>query len=197
MALNDIYKASAIFDVGAADGDVVVTHHYRLDNISTALSEPGFCGELASELRLAYETDYLPNIASAFTLDRVDVYNVTQPIYSGTFASGTAGGDTVSDPMAIRNAVVVARKTGLRGRSYNGRMFLPGVVEADQSAGVIFAAFKAQVQVFADGIIDLLTGNNNRYQGVVYSEKLAVGTDITAMLVRDVLGSQRGRQKVT
>jgi len=197
MAVDDIYKCSAVFDATGIDGDLVVTHHYRQAGIDTTLTESGYCAELASQLRIAYVADFMPEITDDMTLDRVDCFNVTQPQYAGLSVSGQAGGKTVTDPLPYRTAIVVARKTGLRGRSYNGRMFLPGIVEEDQNGGVIETSFKTDLQVFVDGIIDLVTGNDNDYSGVVYSEVLAIGTQITDMVIRDVLGSQRGRQKVT
>lgn len=195
MALNDFYKASAIFSHPNASGELVITFHFELTDITTGLTETGFCNELASQLRLIVETDYIPYISDDYTFIRVDTFNVSQPQYNGTYPSGTAGGQTGAETVSLRSAPVIARKSGLRGRRLNGRMFLLAPSEGDQSNGVLSTSIKGYLKTFADNTLLVTTGNSNDYTQVVYSGLNLDGVQVFTMLVRDVLGSQRGRQK--
>ena len=195
MALNDVYKVSCVFSNTKADGDMVITHHYALAFINTGLSEAGYCEQIAQALKADYETHYLPLISNKYTLERVDAFNVTQPQFQGTSASGTDGSIAGADLVSLRSAIVIAKKSGLRGRRYNGRMFMLAPTEAQQADGDIISSLQTSLQDFCDDhLIKVVAGNLNEYNHIVWSDKFSIGTPVETYIVRATLGSQRGRQ---
>lgn len=195
MAVGDFYRCSVIYSNTTGDGNIVNVFDYEQTDIVVAKTEDQFCNELASELRIELEDNYLSLISADWTLVRVDCFNITQPTFEGTSASGdpgTGAGDTVS----IRSAVVVTKRTGFRGRSFRGRTFLPAPSENNQNGGEISAAYATSIGTFFSGILVLLLVNDNRYVMVVYSSVLVDGTQVGTAEVKTTLGSIRGRQKV-
>lgn len=200
MALNDVYRVSAVFDAAGADGDLVFTNHYRV-----AIDNQGFSGaqeadELAQKYSNVLTSEYMQEITTAFILNEVNVIGVTDPtvIHSrSVVVSGSASGDSCP----LRTAPVASLKSGLRGRSFNGRMFLMPPPESVQAGGVMIASYVADLElvVFNLRILEASLGSNE-YAMVIYSRKLSeeqqtvVTTDVATSLVRTTLGSQRGRQ---
>lgn len=195
MAIDEFYRTSAVYTNPFATGEVVNVVDYQLTLESTPVSEFGNCAELAAEVRQATEALWLPEQGSDWTLDRVDCFNIDQPQFSGTSISGVSGG-IIGEVVSTRTAIVVAKKTGLRGRSFNGRMFLISPRELNQSGGTITPAYEAIVQSFVDDLIILTTPGVNQYKMVVYSTVLVTGNIVTLMIVRSDMGSIRGRKQV-
>lgn len=196
MAINDFYRTSAVYTSPDADGEVVNVVDYTLTIVSTPLSEPGFCSSLASEVRQSIEALFLPAQGNTWTLERVDCFNITQPQFAGASPSGVVGGNAL-EIVSPRSAIVVSKKTGLRGRKFNGRMFLLAPNEVNQVNGSIISAYEAVIQLYVDDLIVLTDPISNQWDLVVYSSILLTGNLVTQMLVRSDLGSIRGRKKVT
>ena len=95
---------------------------------------------IATLVRTAFTASQLATvIASTVTLLRVETRHMdsnTDPWWVG---AGTAvPGTSVGHPLPAATAYVVTLKTGLRGRSYNGRVYLWGYTEdANDAAGGI------------------------------------------------------------
>lgn len=195
MAIGNIYEAALIFSHVQATGLVVNVLHYEQTVITVAKTEPQYCNELAAEVRNICETDWLPDATDDLTLERVDVFNVDQPTFQGTASSGVQGG-SVGDSLSPRQAAVATKLTGLRGKSFRGRMYIPGLSEGDQNAGQIEVATVAKLQTYVDNLISLVLSNANEYQQSVYSRKGAAGTQITTIEVKNDIGTIRGRKKV-
>lgn len=202
MALNDVYRASAIFTHPQGDGDLVFTRHYRTTTVATVVSGVVEAQEIATEYVNNVETQYLPHLPEDYTFVEMNVIGITDPTVTTTLASGLPGlidGDAV----AIRSAPVIKLGTGLRGRSFNGRMFLMAPPEANQDGGVITPAYVTLLEGFLGFILRLsVTVSNNIYDSTIYSPTLSlaqetiVDTLITTQIVNSTMGSQRGRQKV-
>lgn len=195
MALNEFYRTSAIYSHPNADGEVVNVVDYELTTIGTPSSEIVFCGELATEVGDAIVTGYLPQLSLEWSLKQVNCFNIDQPAFSAEQVFGNPGASG-SDSLPLRSSVVVKKSTGLRGRSFNGRMFLPATTELEQDDGIITPALKAIIQLFVDDLIILTSPASNQWTMAVYSSLLSDGTVVQNMLVRDTLGTIRGRQKV-
>lgn len=201
MALDDVYQCSVVFTSPLADGDIINVLHYQLTIDTTPSSELGYASAIASEVEELYRLTLMPLVSDQFTLDRVDVFNLNQPLVEFSFSSGTVGG-SILDTLGPRNAIVVSKKTGLRGRSFRGRVYILPPLEQDQNGGDLSTGHEAAIQSFVDDMIILTIPNDNEYQLVVYSPTLSTppgdiqSSLVITMTVRKQLGTIRGRKVV-
>lgn len=104
--------------------------------------------------------------------------------------SGEAGGDPI-----IQAANLVKLRTGERGRSKRGRLYLPFVAEGSTAAGFISSTdalgIQAAWRTFAANLEALTPAVNM----VVASYKLATATLVTAIDGETALGTMRRRQQ--
>lgn len=124
-----------------------------------------------------------------------DLRTATSPSWDTVQAgfTGTAGGDALSP----QTALVASHRTGLRGKSYNGRTYLGGFTEqsnaGDGSIGATtqtavlnsFALFKADLATITGGGLEL----------AVLSRLLEVATPITSTTVDDEWDRQNRRKR--
>lgn len=129
------------------------------------------------------------NAASAnlLTVTKLDGSSATyQLAVSGAKWTGTAG---VVDfvPQACE---IVSLRTGLRGRSYRGRLFLPFIGESAMSNGSIvgFAATQTAWNTWLAAMIAAASFP------AVGSYKVPTLTDITSVIVESLAATQRKRQ---
>lgn len=102
----------------------------RADSIDsiykTALTSSGHGGALATSVSL-------------IRVESRHMDSLSDPWFIGTNAS--VAGTGTGDALPPATSIVVTTKTGLRGRSYNGRVYLTGFVEAvNDAAGQILQA---------------------------------------------------------
>lgn len=131
-------------------------------------------------------------------------WGLTKPTIGGQVPGKVGPGTAISDLLSPRTAVVVTKTSGLRGRSYRGRSYLPFVPEAAQSMGTLGATYVTAYQTIADNLesFPAVGGTGAAHQQVIYSPTLSaergevVATPVLQMIVRPRLGSIRGRWKV-
>jgi hypothetical protein len=113
-------------------------------NVKLAFTSPGLVGMFYTGL----------------SLHHVEVRSMTNNsdpwwIGSGAPVPGTGAGN----PLPAATAFVVSLATGLRGRSYNGRVYLAGWTEdANDAAGGITAAGSAAAVAFIDSVRAYMAG---------------------------------------
>lgn len=112
---------------------------------------------------------------------------------ASTLVAGTAFGSGVTDLLDAQASPIVTLRTGSRGRSFRGRIFLPALHEGSNSStgtvssGVI-TAYNAQLS----GFLAALTPIN--WECVVASYKLSIGTKVTTAVIRSYFGHQVRRR---
>lgn len=202
MAVNDIYRASCIFGAVGADGDLVFTVHYRTTNVTTPISRQAEAQEIADELGGNVETVYMPLLPSEITFDKVDVIGITDDTVIASYGSGAVGTDA-GQPVPLRSAPVIKLQTGLRGRSFNGRMFLMPPSESQQDGGVLAGNYIAALALFQATIQRIsLQPSGNIYDQTIYSRTKSnppveyIDNLVSTAIVNPTMGGQRGRQKV-
>jgi hypothetical protein len=202
MAVNEVYKASMIFQAPEADGDMVITSHYRTSSVVTPVSNAAEALEIGNEVASAIVDEYLSLFHSSAFIDTIEVIGISDPLVGITVSVGANGTET-ADALGYRNCPVVKLTTGLRGRSYQGRMYLIAPSELRQDAGALEAGYISQVNIWL-GRMQVLTGtpSGNTYRQTVYSRTLStppsviVDNVVQASIINPNLGTQRGRQKV-
>lgn len=198
MALDDLFHITVVYDVVGAKGEMVNTHVFSQTVWDSVTNRTDLNIELIDIVGDYYVADLMPLLSSQITLDRVEGYIInadivgSQQVYT---AAGTVGGDLSH----IRTSPIVNKLTGLRGRSYRGRNYLPPLVEASVASGIISGGALADLQAFFDDLIDLSDGLGNEWKATVYSPTLSdppttyVDTPITSYSVNSKMGTVRGR----
>jgi len=201
MALNDVQVMAVVFSVSGADGEIVNTHQYKLTQWSSSTTRIENLAELADFLQTQYEADLLPDLPTGVTLERIEGYVLQGGgVASVNLAVGTSGG-VAGDFIPVRDAMVVNKQTGLRGRSFRGRNFLPPLSESNQNGGIVIAGFVSIVEDFYAGIVEFDNGAGDVFNMVVYSPTLTVDTEnpvtnqVSNFVVNNRIGSIRRRWK--
>lgn len=90
----------------------------------------------------------------------------------------------------------ISLRTGKAGRSYRGRMFLPGIPETTNSPlGTLLSAQQQAIADCAKGLLGGLPGlSASDVKLGVWSRKLEVGNDVTSIRVGSALDIQRRRR---
>lgn len=85
--------------------------------------------DLAEVVYNNYTTNVMPVLSEAFTMDSVHAVDLTTEFsgYGDYYPAGGISGGIAGDCMPNSIAMVVELTTGIRGRSYRGRTFWPGV----------------------------------------------------------------------
>lgn len=201
MAVNDVYKATAFFTAPTAEGEMTFNVHYRTVTVNTPEGDGQEALDIADRFRAMIELNYLLFIPTEVVFERVTVVGVTNPLIGVEQISGNTGGGGVN-PLSYRSAPVVKLRSGLRGRSYNGRIYLLCPDESQQTGGTMLTTYVASLATFVESI-RLLTGivSLNEFQATIYSPTLSEGGPIIDNIVESFvinprLGSQRSRQSV-
>ena len=106
---------------------------------------------IASAVRTALTgSGVLPLTSALYSLLRVEsrqMTNDSDPWFTGSGAA--VPGTSAGKPLPAATSFVVTLKTGLRGRSYNGRVYLAGWADnANDAAGGATAATKTAAEAF-------------------------------------------------
>jgi len=146
-------------------------------------------------------TNIKPNVVS--TLQLLEVYGSDQSASTGpesTFVpTGTQAGTLASPALPNNVALCISFRTQLRGRSYRGRNYLPGIAEDGVTNNVFLAARTAMFVSAYTSLIGLF--NDNAQTWVVASRFTSnapritgVAEPITAVVATDpIVDSQRRR----
>lgn len=153
MAIGDIYRAEIHykFTSGLFFGETV--HYYRQE------TDPVF-GTAAEDLAVALAAEAVPSImnpcSASFMSNNLLVRGVTDPT-TGFEASYVAqpGGQT-GEAYDLAMGLRMIWRTGLLGRSFQGRNTFPPTSEAQvTSGGTLLEAFRVNAQALFDDIIDV------------------------------------------
>lgn len=202
MSVNEVYRASMIFNDPLASGDIVVTSHYRTSSVIVPISNPAEALEIAVEVVGAVNNDLLGLLSTTMTFTEVNVIGITDPFVGVTQVAGGTGSAT-GEALPMRSSPVVRLNTELRGRSFQGRMFLPTPTEINQAGGVLVPAYITAANIFI-AAMQILTGatSGNTYRQTVYSRTLStpptivVDNLVISSTLNATMGSQRRRQTV-
>lgn len=149
---------------------------------------------LAEGVSALVETTLLTVMSTEVTL--VSVVCKKGPTDTGPFARVAAGvaGDQAGDPVSPAVSVLVSKQTASGGRKNRGRMYLPGLREANVSSGGVISstnrtAWQAAVDDFFDGL-----GLGLIPMVILHTSNVAP-TPVTALSVQSVVATQRLRQR--
>lgn len=149
----------------------------------------------ASSFEALWETNVMPVVNAALTLDSVHVKlgpNSTGP--SAEVQSGAVGGDT--DAAGTPNtAYLISKSTAQGGRRGRGRLYLPGVSEPDvESNGLVNPTKVTAINSAFDTVVTAAdTGNFPLV--ILSSDGLFSPLAITSMVCEGTAATQRRRMR--
>lgn len=193
MAINDIYRLAVECGAVNASGLVVNVFHYRQTTVNPVSSG---AAELVNAFNTSLSALYVACFSSSAQLESYKARNLTVPTEGFDLTRGTPLAGTVTgDMIAPQNAELISWRTGLIGRSYRGRTYLPPTGEsAVGSAGALGAGQLAAMAAFATAAMSIAaTANWAGFQLLVYSPTLGTGTPVTSYAVRGGIVIQRKR----
>jgi hypothetical protein len=142
--------------------------HYAYDSVPV----PDDMVELGNEIISAWDSGMKAWMPSTLSLIEVKLTDLTTQISPSVFA--TTGlpvvGTNVSPALPNSNALVLTKRTALRGRSYRGRIYVPGLIEGQVTANAVSSAYQTNYLNFWNGLLTITTTQNS-FEMVVFSKK--------------------------
>lgn len=200
--LGDIYAVSVIYNL---PGGIAQTN-YGFQCIATV------AGEAQQALGAAFQTALLKNTSggllhgthnsvSSSRLWVTDVKPGELATYIRTY-SAVAGDEASGEALPPQCAAVLSLRTALKGRSYRGRVYLPGMGEVSQSGGTWIAAQQAKYATIAAQLLAVFgpSGTNTDWRLAVISRWLnkveratPVAVEVNAISADNLVRTQRRR----
>lgn len=181
--ITDTYRCALHWTHTGGQTAINVIHVRRLAGTASAV---------ATQIDTAAAAGMWGQIVNGATMTKLTVTPLDGT--SASFELATSGAKWTGTAGAVdfipQVAEVVTLKTGTRGRSTRGRVYLPFIGESAVSNGSITGAAATQTawNTF------LSTMNTASYPVVVASYKLAARFDVTSIVVQIIAGTQRRRQ---
>lgn len=131
------------------------------------------------------------------TFSSVHVNGITDPTEETSYSVGVRGSG-ITEALPPRTAPVIRKYTSLRGRSYQGRNYLPRMTEGTVTSGQLNAGAMAAITAFFDQTRFVGPANNPFGAEAVYSPTLSVGgmivsNSVQRTLVNPYIGTVRRR----
>lgn len=156
---------------------------------------------LADFCRLAWSNSLRALSAPTLSLNNIKCTDLsTQTGFVFQTSSGLPLAGTSASPSMPNNvAIVGTKRTALRGRSYRGRFYVPGLTEATVTDNTVSAPFVTAVLGWGNGMLSTTINGNlytlgvlSRYNGGV-ARTQGVITDVTGFTCDGIIDSQRRR----
>lgn len=200
MTVNQVYRVSHVFNAPGADGDMIFNTHYRVTEVTTDTNNNVEGLEIATAAGAQIASAYMSQLSDVVTYTETRYIGISDPLVGGSVPQNTAGNSS-DEAYSWRNCPIVSLKSGLRGRSYNGRIFLIAPPETQANAGVLVSGYLTAIKAALDPLMEL-TGatSSNKYSLTVYSETLTpeggppLDNIVQSMIYRPVMGTQKSRQ---
>lgn len=156
---------------------------------------------IANDIADAFFDGYALDAASrtfGWSLDSIEVRDLrtaTSPSWDAVITPFS--GSNAGDAMPPQTAVVLSHRTGLRGKSYNGRTYMNGWVEVSNDGDgsvdpALRTALLAEVAAIEAGLAAVTGGP---FELAVLSRKLLVATPITSTTVDSEWDRQDRRKR--
>jgi len=197
LAVNDTLETSAYLSLGLQVG--VNVRHWRISAIAGAsLTDL----QVAEQLSALVGPLYKAFMDATYTYVGIRAQIITPQRWPAVTTNIEQGvGDLASDPLPSQTAAVVKLQTGLIGRSYRGRMYVPGFTETHNSvSGGITPAgnvlLQALVVVFTTPVTFNVGADSVSLVPVIYSRKLDSSQTVIGSTTHTRWGTMRKRSSI-
>jgi hypothetical protein len=156
--------------------------------------------DVLSPILACFTSNLLPVLSDDIVLQGADIKSITGSVLQEAEVTLTSSnvGAISGDSLPSTNAAIVALKTSHPGRTGRGRMFLPGIPEANQAASAVDATFIAAAVAFLACMVAAYVNSDPLatpfFHWSVRSRKDNVNYPISSTAVRSVIGTMRSRK---
>jgi hypothetical protein len=191
MAAGDIHRISIVGDWSGTDL-AVNTFHFRMK--SSGGTPAGAVAYLVTQW-VSLIKGYQSN---TFTWRYANVISVnrTPPVSSIINTGFPQVGAVATDTLPYQVALVCSLRTQYAGRSYRGRLYVPAITEAQNTAGRFTSTITSAFETYlADMLAGVGSGGSNAdYEWGCWSQKLTQFNPYVSDVVREVPGIIRRRR---
>lgn len=186
MALNDIYRV--VIEGTVRQQTVLNTLAFQTTQIGTGSEMQALADNVAQVWDVVIQ-----RLAPQLTYSRISVRGITDNTagldipYTSSGGAGSEVGDTTT-------ALVVSLKTGLIGKSYRGRNYLPAVPEGAINGSLIDAVTRSAVETAYANFRPLTDVGGYEFTHVIWSPTLGVMTPVQSAVCDEVPGTIRNRR---
>jgi hypothetical protein len=153
-------------------------------------------GDTGAAIVAAWPNHMMTGIPGSVAMDYIDVTpldGVSTTVRTPTGSAGEFVGEQAGDWLA-QVASIVKLQTGLRGRSFRGRVYRPFTAEETATNGFLDSANVALLQTAWENFIASLAADAFSDTLVVASYKLATKDPVVSVNAEAALATQRRRQ---
>lgn len=168
-------------------------------------------GDAQLDLANAFRTALIKNTSGGLLYGMTTNFSCTtirvEDVKPGTLATfeqsaAAVAGNDAGQALPPQNAVVITLYTAVKGRSYRGRIYLPGVSENAWDGSAMVGAILTNYLTIPTQLLAVFgpSGSNANWQLVVVSRYLnkikratPVGTAVTSAVVDPIIHTQRRR----
>jgi len=193
MAVNDYYWLIA--ELNNSAGDAVQVNRWVFQQRDLLIfDEPGedLVEAFIDIVAPAYDNLY----SSQYTLQTLRVRGITDPTYGYDRGGLSIAGVLTGERVANQVSAIITWTTGLVGRSYRGRTFLPVASEAQMTNGSWSNTYLGYMTAFGNAMLAMnaVSIDFAPWKLHVWSDTLAAATPVTGFITRSVPGTQRRRR---
>jgi len=185
---------------GLSAKQTVNIFHYRRTNFTSDLDYT----ELSTALLTQWETEWKANASASWTFDSIHVRCINSPLEAGIITLVGGVGGVAGEVMPPYVASYIKKATAVRGRSYIGRMFIPGVPESGLNNSLLTAGQLVLLQALAAALlVPVTTAAGLVYNPFLFAAFLSditvepatvIGADITAFTASQQISSKTSRR---
>lgn len=202
MAVNDVFSLQFFHTVPNAPQPCSFGLHYRQIFDEAGLSGTALVVDVVAAWVAIAQTSYLLTLPESITLESIYAYSLNNPTDFANVTIDEVGtrSNAGATLVSVRDAPVVNKLTGFRGRSYRGRVRHMPCGEVDNDNGAVSASLRGALSTYYDDAIATQGPSDNLYALTLYSPTLTGDGDIVDTLVnsfqfRANLGTIKGRRK--
>lgn len=179
---------------GTVSGQAVYMTHGM---VATGPTTPAHLQAIANGCRDAFGTHIRPELVNQFVYGGCSALALDEGAAATAEAAGTGTGGSASAMASLNVAAVISLRTARAGRSYRGRIFhapfpQPGMTADGRTLTAAYIdILRGRYEAYRSAV-NGITGSNGAALAVV-SHRLGTAEPVTAIVVRQVIGSQRGR----
>lgn len=194
LVIPNTVEMRLVYTNGGADYAVNVLHY---DAPTSFGVDAGSVATIAAAVAVAWDTGAISQrdlTADNVSLSRVGLRDLRSPNLPLLESAVNVAGLAANDPMPQQTACCVTLRTALAGRSYRGRVYLPGYAEGqNDSNGNPVANVRTAAVNFMTDMMSLSQGANTLLLGVA-SKTLLETNIVTSVEVRDLVWDTQRRR---
>lgn len=195
VVVNGTYAAA-----GAASKVTANVFHYRRTSFGTTLDYT----ELTTALHTKFKAAWKAAVSASWTWDSTFVRNVDSPSDGGQTTGVTEVGGVAGEPYPPFAAMLISKKSGKRGKSFRGRMFVAGIAESAAASSLLTAGELTLLQAMATALTGVVTTAagvtyvpfllSTKNSDITVEPATIVGADIISFLAHQQMSSQTSRR---